>query len=112
MLWHGRHLLVSTLRKTRWKADQADEILGIADVDVAAIVAVHGAGIPWGRVQADGITVIPGPTGARTAAGAASNPRARAGGVASRPGPAAVPPGRVTVNDQGCSEPTTSSWRG
>jgi hypothetical protein len=31
MLWHGRHLLVSTLRKVRWAADQADEVLGIAD---------------------------------------------------------------------------------
>jgi hypothetical protein len=59
MLWHGRHLLVSTLRKARWEADQADEVLGIADVDVAAIVAVHGASIPWGRVQADGATVVP-----------------------------------------------------
>jgi Nuclease-related domain len=59
MLWHGRHLLVSALRKTRWEADQADEILGIADLQVPAIVAVHGASVPWGRVQADGVTVIP-----------------------------------------------------
>jgi Nuclease-related domain len=59
MLWHGRHLLVSTLRKVRWAADQADEVLGVADVDVAAIVAVHGACVPWGRVRADGVTVIP-----------------------------------------------------
>jgi hypothetical protein len=59
MLWHGRHLLVSTLRKTRWEADQADELLGIADVDVAVIVAVHGASVPWGRLQADGVTVVP-----------------------------------------------------
>ena len=59
MLWHGRHLLVSTLCKVRWEADQADEVLGVADVDVAAIVAVHGARVPWGRVRADGVTVIP-----------------------------------------------------
>jgi len=59
MLWRGRHLLVSTLRKTRWEADQADEILGIADIQVPAIVAVHGAIVPWGRVHADGVTVIP-----------------------------------------------------
>jgi Nuclease-related domain len=59
MLWHGRRLLVSTLRKTRWEADQADEVLGIADIDVAAVVAVHGAGVPWGQVQADGATVVP-----------------------------------------------------
>jgi hypothetical protein len=59
MVWHGRHLLVSALRKVRWEADQADEVLGIADVQVAAIVAVHGASVPWGRLQADGVTIVP-----------------------------------------------------
>ena len=59
MLWHGRYLLVSALRKVRWEADQADEVLGIADVDVTAIVAVHGASVPWGQVRADGVTVVP-----------------------------------------------------
>jgi hypothetical protein len=59
MLWHGRHLLVSTLRKVRWEADQADEVLGIAEVQVAAVVAVHGSSVPWGRVDTDGVTVIP-----------------------------------------------------
>jgi hypothetical protein len=59
MVWHGRHLLVSALRKTLWEADQADEILGIADITVDAIVAVHGAGIPWGAVQAEGVTIVP-----------------------------------------------------
>jgi Nuclease-related domain len=58
-LWRGRHLLISTLRKVRWAADQADEILGVAEVQVAAIVAVHGASVPWGRLQADGVTVAP-----------------------------------------------------
>ena len=46
MLWHGRHLLVSALRKVLWEADQADEVLGVADVQVAAVVAVHGAASP------------------------------------------------------------------
>src|SRR5215217_3420813 len=45
MLWHGRHLLVSTLRRVRWEADQADEVLGIADIQVGAIVAVHRASV-------------------------------------------------------------------
>jgi hypothetical protein len=58
-LWHGRHLLVSNLRRVRWQADQADEVLGIADIQVAAIVAVHGASVPWGCLQADTITVVP-----------------------------------------------------
>jgi hypothetical protein len=59
MVWHGRHLLVSALRKARWQADQADEVLGIAEVQVAAVVAVHGSSVPWGRVDTDGVTVIP-----------------------------------------------------
>jgi hypothetical protein len=59
MVWHGHHLLVSTLRTTLWEADQADEVLGIPDVYVAAIVAVHGASIPWGALRAEGVTVVP-----------------------------------------------------
>jgi hypothetical protein len=59
MVWHGRHLLVSALRKVLWAADQVDEVLGVADVQVAAVVAVHGAGVPWGLLQADGVTIVP-----------------------------------------------------
>jgi hypothetical protein len=59
MLWHGRHLLVSALRKVLWQADQADEVLGVADVQVAAVVAVHGASVPGGLLQADGVTIVP-----------------------------------------------------
>jgi Nuclease-related domain len=59
LLWHGRHLLVAALRKVRWEADQADAVLGVADVRVAAIMAVHGASVPWGRLQADGAIVAP-----------------------------------------------------
>jgi hypothetical protein len=58
-VWHGRHLLVSALRTTLWEADQADEVLGIADITVAAIVAVHGARIPWGALRAEGVTIVP-----------------------------------------------------
>jgi hypothetical protein len=59
LLWHGRHLLVSALRKVRWQADRVDEVLGIADVQVSAIVAVHGASVPWGGLDTDGVTVAP-----------------------------------------------------
>src|SRR5512132_2299369 len=59
MIWHGRRLLVSALRTTLWEADQADEVLGIADLQVAAIVAVHGASVPWGLLGADGVTIVP-----------------------------------------------------
>jgi hypothetical protein len=59
MVWHGRQLLVSALRKVLWQADQADEVLGVADITVAAVVAVHGASVPWGLLQADGVTIVP-----------------------------------------------------
>jgi hypothetical protein len=59
LLWHGRHLLVAAFRRVRWEADLADEVLGVAEVQVAAIVAIHGASVPWGRLQADGVTVVP-----------------------------------------------------
>jgi hypothetical protein len=42
-----------------WAADQADEVLGVADVQVAAIVVVHGASVPWGVLRADGVTIVP-----------------------------------------------------
>ena len=58
MVWHGRHLLVSALRTTLWEADQADEVLGIADLTVAAVVAVHGASVPWRLLRAEGVTVV------------------------------------------------------
>jgi hypothetical protein len=59
LLWHGRHLLLATLRKLRWAADQADEVLGVADVQILAIMAVHGANVPWGQLTADGVIVAP-----------------------------------------------------
>jgi hypothetical protein len=59
MVWHGRQLLVSVLRKVLWAADQADEVLGVADVQVAAVVAVHGASVPWGLLQVDGVIIVP-----------------------------------------------------
>jgi hypothetical protein len=58
MVWHGRHLLVSALRTTLWEADQADEVLSIADVQVAAVVAVHGTSVPWGALRAEGVTLV------------------------------------------------------
>jgi hypothetical protein len=50
---------VATLRRVLCQADQADEVLGVAEVRVLAIVAVHGASVPWGRVDSDGVTVVP-----------------------------------------------------
>jgi Nuclease-related domain len=59
MVWHGRHLLVAALRRVLWQADQVDEVLGVAEITVAAMVAIHGASVPWGGLQADGVTVVP-----------------------------------------------------
>ena len=59
MVWHGRRLLVSGLRRTLWEADQADEVLGIADITVAAIVAVHGVSVSWNVLRAEGVIVVP-----------------------------------------------------
>jgi hypothetical protein len=59
MVWHGRHPLISALRRTLWEADQADEVLGIADLQVAAFVAVHGASVPRGVLRAEGVAVVP-----------------------------------------------------
>ena len=97
MVWHGRHLLVSALRKVLWEADQADEVLGIADVQVAAIVAVHGASVPWGRLRADGVTVVPARRLPDLLQALPADPWARAGGLAGRPSPAAVPRRRLTA---------------
>jgi hypothetical protein len=59
LLWHGRHLLTMTLRAAQWEADQADQVLGATEAHVTAIVAVHGATVPWGRVAVSGVTVAP-----------------------------------------------------
>jgi hypothetical protein len=47
------------LRKVLWEADQTDEVLGVADIQVAAVVAVHGTSVPGGYLQADGVTIVP-----------------------------------------------------
>jgi hypothetical protein len=68
LLWHGRHPLISNLRRVRWQADQADEVLGIADLQVAAIVAVHGASVPGDAWRRKGSRSSP-PTGYLTCCG-------------------------------------------
>ena len=59
LVWHGRHLLLATLRRVLWEADQADKVLGVAEVQVAAVMAIHGAAVPWGRVDTDRVAVVP-----------------------------------------------------
>ena len=50
--------LASTLRAVGFKADQAALVLADSQV-VVPIVAVHGAQVPWGKVVADGVPVVP-----------------------------------------------------
>jgi hypothetical protein len=88
MVWHGRHLLIATLRKVRWQADQADEVLGISHIHVAAIIAVHGARVPWAAASRRRHH-RPRPAGAQPAPSDATDARARAGRLAGRPRPAA-----------------------
>ena len=97
MLWHGRHLLVSALRKVLWEADQADEVLGVADVQVAADRRRPRRQRPLGLAAGRRRHHRPGPPAARPAAGAAADAWARAGGLAGRPSPAAVPRRRLTA---------------
>jgi hypothetical protein len=40
-------------------AGRPDQVLGVADVQVAAVVAAHGAAVPWGVRQADGVAIVP-----------------------------------------------------
>ena len=58
MLWHGRHLLVSSLRKVLWAADQADEA-SASPTSRWPRSSPSTASVPWGLLQADGVTVVP-----------------------------------------------------
>jgi hypothetical protein len=58
-LWHGRYPLAPTLQAVSFEADQAARILPDPGVAVVPIVAVHGAQVPWGKVVADGVPVVP-----------------------------------------------------
>jgi hypothetical protein len=59
LLWHGRTLLLPTLRATRWEADTLQARLGAPDIAVVPIVAVVGTVVPYGQVTSMGVTVIP-----------------------------------------------------
>ena len=100
LLVHGRHLLVPALRTTLWEADQADEVVGVADLRVAAVMAVDGTKVPWGRLQADGVLAAPAQRVPDLLRALPPLLGARAGGLASRPSPAGVPRRRLTTSDQ------------
>ncbi|MGW1976469.1 nuclease-related domain-containing protein [Streptomyces sp. NPDC001889] len=54
-LWYGRFSQTRALATVRWEADQAAKALGWP---VHAVVAVHGAKVPGGRIQLDNVTLI------------------------------------------------------
>jgi hypothetical protein len=58
-LWHGRYPLAPALRAVGFEADQAAQVLTDPGVAVVPIVAVHGAQVPWGKVVANGVPVLP-----------------------------------------------------
>jgi hypothetical protein len=57
-LWHGRHPLAPVLQTARFEADQAAQLLATPGVEVAPLVAVHGAQVPWGKLVVDGVPVV------------------------------------------------------
>jgi hypothetical protein len=57
-LWHGRYPMAPALRAARFEADQAAQVLAAPSVAVVALVAVHGAQVPWGKLVADGVPVV------------------------------------------------------
>ncbi|MEU5425880.1 nuclease-related domain-containing protein [Streptomyces olivoreticuli] len=54
-LWYGNFSQTDSLATVRWEADQAAKALGWP---VRAVVAVHGAAVPGGRVHFGDVTVI------------------------------------------------------
>jgi hypothetical protein len=58
-LWHGRYPLAPTLRAVSFEADQAARVLPDPGVVVRPIMAIHGAHVPWGKIDMDGIPVVP-----------------------------------------------------
>jgi hypothetical protein len=117
LLWHGRHLLVSALRKVWWEADQADEVLGVADVQVAAIVAVQGASVPGAACRPTG-SPSPPPCGYPTCCGRCHRSLGRSGlpGWPIGPDCASAPPPDPTHLDHreraGHREELLGGWLG
>jgi hypothetical protein len=72
-------------------------VLGIADVQVAAIVAVHSAGVPWGLVRAEGVTIVPARRVPDLLQALPPRLGPEPGRLAGRPSPAAVPSRRLTA---------------
>lgn len=54
-LWYGDYPQGSAVSTVRWEADQVQRVLGWP---VHAVIAVHGARVPGGRIHLDGVTVI------------------------------------------------------
>ncbi|MFJ8676698.1 nuclease-related domain-containing protein [Streptomyces sp. NPDC093589] len=54
-LWYGRFPQGRAAATVRWEADQAQRVLGWP---VRAVIAVHGARVPGGLIQLDGVTVV------------------------------------------------------
>jgi hypothetical protein len=58
-LWHGRYPLAPAVRAVSFEADQAALVLTDPDVVVVPILAIHGTQVPWGKVVADGVPIVP-----------------------------------------------------
>ncbi|MFH0246178.1 nuclease-related domain-containing protein [Streptomyces sp. HK10] len=54
-LWYGRFPQGRAVATVRWEADQAQRILGWP---VRAVIAVHGARVPGGRIHLGDVTIV------------------------------------------------------
>nr|WP_024126513.1 nuclease-related domain-containing protein [Streptomyces sp. FR1]AHE39132.1 NERD domain protein [Streptomyces sp. FR1] len=54
-LWYGDYSQGPAVATVRWEAEQVRRVLGWP---VHAVIAVHGARVPGGRIHLDGVTVV------------------------------------------------------
>jgi hypothetical protein len=57
-LWHGRHPLAPALRAAEFEADRAAAVLDAPQVPTLAVLAIHGASVPWGELVTGGVPVL------------------------------------------------------
>jgi hypothetical protein len=57
-LWHGRYPLAPVLRAAAFEAERAAAVLDAPQVPTLAVLAIHGASVPWGEPVAGGVPVL------------------------------------------------------
>jgi Nuclease-related domain len=57
-LWHGRYPLAPVLRAVRFEPTGPPKSSPPPDIEVVALVAIHGAQVPWGKIVVEGVPVV------------------------------------------------------